>query len=341
MVIRSFLVAVAALAVVSPRVVAQAPAQAPAKKPMTMEERRQSVVILQRYIGQREERLKELGEDIRRLDGRIEKRIDELVKMLTSVKDSQNSMTRIAQTKRNAIKGLRGMIRVYLSRRAALYDALRRNAAQLPVAEINKDIDAFDKRIEKRIQQVLELSKSMDQHQDIKKYERDGGTYWDGWYEETSRVSEEWKQNRRQTVQTDKERKELIKSLKDAKVRLEQRRASIKDVLDNRTPSKAARNVKLEELGRVDAMIERTQRQIDELVMPSGNEPREAVDRNQAMQIGDLIKDSSQDLSRDFDQLIRKVTAYVKEQKKIYDLTENLKAREEWLKKNDTEKSGN
>jgi len=338
MAIRPFLIVAAALAVVSPRLSAQ---DQPAPKPMDMEARRQSVVTLRRHIEQREQRLEDLRKDIRSLDARMERRIDELVKMLVDVKDSQNSMTRVAQTKARAIKGLRGMIQVYLSRRAALFDALRRNAAKMPAEAINKDIETFDKRIEKRIQQILELSASMDQHEDIKKYEKDSSSsYWNGWYEETSRVSEDWKQNRRQTVQTDKQRAELIKSLKEAIERLEQRRVSIKEVLDNRKPTEAERKVQLEEIGRLDAAIERTRRQLDGLVTPSGNQPREAVDRNQAVQLGSLIADSGQDLSRDFDSLLRMVGEYVKEQNKVFQLSENLKAREEWLKKNDTEKGG-
>jgi ABC-type transporter Mla subunit MlaD len=333
-----FLIAVVALAVVSPRLAAQ---DQPAQKPMDMDARRQSVVTLHQYIEQREARLAELNKDIRTLDGRIEHRIDELVKMLASVKDSQNSMTRIAHSKSLAIKGLRKMIQVYLSRRADILSALEKNASEMPADALNKNIEAFDKRIEKRIQQILELSKSMDQHQDVKKYERDGGTYLDGWYEETSRVNEDWKQNRRQTVHTDKQRRELIQTLKDAVSKLEQRRASIQDILDNRNPEKAKRDVQLAELGRVDAMIERTRRQIDGLVMPSGNEPREAVNRNQAMELVNLIADSSDDVSRDFGRLLRMVGEYVTEQTKLFQLSENLKAREQWLKEHDTEKSEN
>ena len=54
-----------------------------------LEARKASVANLEAHIAQREERLEEWRKDIAALDARIEKRVDELVKMLAGITDSR------------------------------------------------------------------------------------------------------------------------------------------------------------------------------------------------------------------------------------------------------------
>ena len=169
-----------------------------------MEARRQSVVNLTRHIEQRETRLDELRDDLKRLDARIEKRVDELVNMLGEIHDSNESKIRVSQIKMRAINGLRRWIKTYKSRRAVILESLRQNSAHLPKDQLANDIDAFDKRIEKRVSQIMKLSESMGDYQEVKKYESAGGSYWNGYYHESTRISDDWKKNRRQTVMSDK-----------------------------------------------------------------------------------------------------------------------------------------
>lgn len=304
---------------------------------MDMEARRQSVVNLGRHIEQREARLAELREDVRRLDDRIEKRADELVKMLSETQDSNESKTRVSQIKMRAIDGLRNWIQTYQRRRAKLLESLKRDGEHLPKDELAQTIDAFDQRIEKRVAQILELTVSMGGHEDVEKYESDGGSYWGGYYYESTRISDDWKQNRRATVMTDKNRSELTKALEGAIQRLESRRAGIQNILNTRQLSATEREIHLEELGRVDASLEQRKKDLTELAQPKAGGTGEEVGRNKAHDMEKLLEDASKDLSEDFYRLLRMFDEFEEERNQLYKLRENLKAREAWLQEHDKE----
>lgn len=333
--------AVFAIAVLPIALPAQNPASAKATtadgQPIDMEARRQSVVNLARHIEQREKRLEELRSDIRALDKRIETRADELIKMLTEITDSQESKTRVVQLKTRAIEGLRRWIRIYQDRRGQIVESLKREGEHLPKEELAEVLDAVDRRVDKRVDQIIELTASMGEHQDVKKYENDSEaySYRNGYYYETSRVSEEWKQNRRETTMTDKNRKELIDALKGAIERLESRRASLDDTIKNRGLSPAEKEIQLEELGRIDGSIDRRRRELKDLASPTGGASGQPLGRNKAHDIEQLLEDAGEDLSEDFRQFLRMFDELIKERNKTYQLRENLKAREVWLQEHD------
>ena len=297
--------------------------------------RRQSVVNLGWHIEQREKRLEELRTDIVALGKRIESRTDELVKMLSEISDSKESKTRVAQMKMHAIEGLRRWIRLYNDRRGQIIESLRREGEQLPKEQLAEKIDAFDKRIDKRVSQILELTASMGEHQDVQKYESDGGSYWNGYYHESSRVSDSWKQNRLETVMSDKNRKELIDALETAIEQLKSRRASLDDTIKNRKLSVSETEIQLEELGRVDASIERRRSELRQLAAPTGGSGGQPVGRNKAHDIEQLLEDAGEDLAMDFRRQLQMYDEFDKERNKTYQLRENLKAREVWLQEND------
>lgn len=300
-----------------------------------MEARRESVVNLARHIEQREVRLEELREDLKRLDSRIEKRTDELVDMLGEIRDSNESKRRVSQIKIRAIKGLRRWIEIYQRRRSRIIETLRQNHGDLPKDQLANDIDEFDKRIEKRVSQIMKLSESMGDHQDLKKYESNGGSYWGGYYHESSRISEDWKQNRRQSVMTDKTRRELIQALESAIKNLESRRARIETKLNNSTISPSEREILLDELGRVDGALDRRRSDFKGLMEPKGAPDGDAVGRNKAHDIEKLLEDASKDLSGDFSRLLRMYDELAEQRTQCFKLQENLKARKAWLQKHD------
>lgn len=300
-----------------------------------MEARRQSVVNLGRHIEQRKSRLADLREDAKRLDARVEKRADELVKMLTEIRDSKESKWRVGQIKMRTITGLRSWIDTYQRRRSRILESLRQGGGHLPQEELGSAIDGFDERIEKRVEQILKLTESMGEHQDVKKYESAGGSYWGGYYYENSKISDDWRQNRRDTVTSDKTRRELIKALEAAIRRLESQRAGIEDKLNNRTIPDSEREVLLAEIGRVDGSLDRRRDNLDELMKPQGGPSGQAVGRNKAHDIERLLEDASKDLSEDVFRLLRSYDEFEEELNQVFKLSENLEARKEWLKEHD------
>jgi chromosome segregation ATPase len=293
-----------------------------------LEARKESVVNLEAQIALREARLTELGQDIVTLDGRIEKRVDSLVKMLADTRDSQDSKTKVSKIKQDAIQGLRRGIELYVAKRKEIAERVKKgDEAALG------DIGKFDTRISTRVDQIVELSKSFPAHEDVKKYESDGGDYWNGYYYENSRISDEWKQNRRDNSQGNVQRDEVTTAIREGIARLDQRQRALKDMLDNRNPSASARKLYTQELGQIDAQLENLNAQLTEVSMPTGGATRQPS-LDEAIDMGQLLDDGRKDLRSDVSTLFRLYDGFDKERMRLGEMKENLAARKDWLEKN-------
>lgn len=301
-------------------------------EPIDYEARVKSVATLKDHIAQREARFQERKNDLKALDARIEERIDYLVKTLLGIKDSPDSRTKVANIKGDAIDGLRRTITVYRQKRMELFERQRKEQT-VPEEELAANINAFDKRIGKRIEQITELVKSLPGHEEVPKYESTGGTsYANGWYEETSRISGEWRQNRRQTHRTDTERRELLADMEKAIDSADSRRRSITEALKGNL-SERDRKLREEELGRTDALLADLRQRRREIALPGQGGGRE-LGMSEASDLQNMIEDSAGDLRQDFNELFRKLDELDDERTRLRALENNLKAREEWLKNN-------
>jgi len=308
------------------------PGQTTEAPPLDYEARVQSVATMKDYIAQREARFAVLKQDLLTLDARVEERIDYLVKTLAGLKDSNDSKTKVANLKEDVIAGLRRTITTYRQKRMEIFERQRKEQT-VPEAELAANIDAFDKRIGKRIGQIMELVQSLPGHQDVPKYESDGGSYNNGWYEETSRISDEWKQNRRQSANTDAERRDLLKDLNTAIDSNDNRRRALVESLTKGKLSAKDRSIKQQELGRTDALLDNLKQRRRELAVPGDTASRE-LGMSEASDVEKMIRDSVGDLSQDFQDIFRKYNDLDKERTRLRGLENNLKAREEWLQKN-------
>jgi hypothetical protein len=303
------------------------------KEPIDYEARAKSVITLKEAIAQRQARFDAVRKDLQTLDARLEERIDFLVKTLVGLKDSNNSKTKVANIKEDAITRLRRSITVYRQKRMEIFDRQRIEKI-VPEAELAANIDTFDKRIGKRIEQIMELVKSLPGYQEVPKYERDGGTsYANGWYEENSRISEDWKQNRRQSNKTDTERRDLLKDLDKAIDSNDRRRSALAESLTRGKLSAKEQSLAQQELGRVDAALADLEQRRRELALPGDGGGRE-IGMSEASDIEQMIRDSSRDLQQDFQEIFRKYYELDKERTRIRGMEQNLAAREEWLKNN-------
>lgn len=294
-----------------------------------LEARKASVVNLEAQIASRESRLEEVRGDIKTIDARIEKRMDSVVKLLSDTRDSQDSKTRISQIKQDAITGLRRAIDLYVSKRKQVAERVKKGDDSAL-----GDLEKFDQRISTRVAQIVELSKSFPAHEDVKKYESDGGTeYWNGYYSDNTRISEEWKQSRRDDTQGKVQRDEVTTAIKEGIERLDQRRRTLKDMLDNRNPSESARKLYNQELGQIDAQIENLNSQLVEVTLPTGGATR-TPSLDEAVDMGELLDDARKDLRGDVSKLFQLYDSFDKERYRVNEMKENLAARKEWLEKN-------
>lgn len=299
--------------------------------PIDYEARSRSVEALKQYIAQREARFESQKQDLLMLDARVEKQIDEIVKNLASLKDSNDSRTRVANIKDDVIQALIRTIWTYRQKRVEVFERMK--DLNVPIDQLEKSMKVFDDRIAKRVGQVMDLAKSSPGHQDIKKYESYGGSSYDGYYQEDTRVSEDWKQNRRDNTSGKVMRREVLQELDKALETNQSRQRSLTDTLANRKLSDREKALRQEELGRLDAAIDTLKAKRRELALPSGGAARE-IGGDEAHDAEQMLDDAGRDLARDFSEIMRKYAELDTERTRLFDMKKNLSDREEWLKNN-------
>ncbi len=297
-----------------------------------MAAREASVVTLQKHVDQREKRLAEVNAEIRGRGQATNAKIEELVKMLSDLKDSQDSKRRISQVKAEAVAGLKRMIGIYQSERSKISEQLQRNHPASAEA-LKADTKIIDDLVEKRAADIVELVKSMPGGEDVAKYERDSETYYDGVYYENSRITEEWRQNRRDKVQSEKLRRETQQALAKAIEDLKRRQGALKGAVSESGISAAEREIQQEELNRVGGLLKQREAQLVEVSTPS-TAPEETASMDEASDIKKLFVDARADISSDFNKTLQLYHAAAAEREKIAGLKENLAGRKKWLEEN-------
>lgn len=292
--------------------------------------RRQSVLDLESHIAQREQRLAEWGQDVVSLNTRIDKRVDELVDLLTGLRDSKESKSNVTQIKKEAIEGLQEGIKRYQTKRREIREMVRTGSD-----EALGDLSKIDANIIKRVDQIADLTKSIPTHKDVDKYENDGGSYYDGYYYETNRISDEWKQNRRDSNAADMQRKNTSEALEKAIERLKDRRRMLTTKLKEGQITDSEKSLYKTELGQVDAYQDHLEKQLRDVTTGGTTSGGRAIGRDQANDIENMIEDARADLREDVARLFRSYDQFVRGRHYLAELKKNLAARQEWLKKND------
>lgn len=301
--------------------------------------RRQSVVTMREHIKMREKTLDELAEEIRERGQSIDRRIGKIVTTLANMKDSQSSKTRISMLKSEAAQGLVNMIETYQVERRKIIERAKTDASA-PTDALSKDIEQIDKQVNIRAEQIVKLVKSIPGQSDVKKYVNDGGAYGGSrWGYSTSRVSETWKQNRRDKVQSTKMRREAQKALAQAVENLERRQDQIRAFLDQRQMTAPEREIQQQELAYVGRTLDARRKQLAEVTLPASSGNKNAS-KNEADDMKHLFEDASNDLSRDFWRTIQLYHQASDKRDSIHSLKLNLEAREKWLKENDPDWKG-
>ena len=305
-------------------------------------ERKASIPLIEERIKDREQQIEIIVKDIKRLSDRIEGRIDKIVSTLEKMKDSQNSKTRVAQMKQDAMKGLYRTIEDYNRRKAELQEQLRTGKADIGKEAANSGVDLFNQKIEKRANQMIALSKSFTQHVDYQKYENDtSNNYRHGrrgdWGWDNTRTSEKWKQNRRETIFTDGQRKKMVEALKTSIEDLERRTNTLRNKAKEGGVSEETQKFYQEDIARNEKTLETRRKQLGDLIQPGGAAATTSVDQNQAHDTELLIREIVNDIRRDYNTNTSNYNHLKQRLKSLNPIKLNLEARKQWLKKYEAE----
>jgi hypothetical protein len=239
---------------------------------------------LKSWLKIRQERVDMLRDEIKQMDSRIESRLDVIVDTLESIADSKDSRTKVARMKEETGKRLMKTIEYYDQKRAALKEELRSPRLHLTEAEKKQAIAIFDARIEKRVQQVLALNRSMPTHKDYERYSATAGGWWGTEY----RRNEDFEQNQRMNTHSNQQRDAIIRQLDASIARLDRQSRNLKAQVAA-TNDSLQRKTLNSELAKNDALIaERRKQKLEVLnspAMPTRSVSlKEAVDMDKAMQ---------------------------------------------------------
>ena len=298
--------------------------------------RKRSVVELEAHIADRQTRLNEITADIIRLDERVESRVDKIVEKLKTMTDSKDSQVRVAQTKKDAVEGLKKMIEYYVKKRDGLEALIKGGGTAVSADELAGDKAAFDERIEKRVAQVIDLSRSFAEFEEIEKYDKSTQSAW-GWSWTNYSINDDWRHNRKSVRHTDAQKKEIEEALVASIERLERRGVELRKSLAATGLTDGQKEILEADIANNEAMVSRRQLQIEEL-HSEGAAGTDRVSRNEADRVRRAIEDQAKDLRDDFFAIFEKYAEFGNERERIAGLRANLEARKKWLA--DYEKAG-
>ncbi len=178
--------------------------------------------------------------------------------------------------------------------------------------------------------------KSMPGGEDVSKYEQDSSYEYNGIYYENSRISEEWRQNRRDRVESEKTRREAQEALQKAIAELERRRDSLKAQLAGGKLNETEKELFEQELGQVSMLVDVRKSQLLTVAAPS-TAAENTASKGEADDLRRLFQDARKDIAEDFAKTVRLYHSAAAEREKIHAVKENLAAREKWLQENDPE----
>ena len=286
---------------------AAAPEENTAPAEPTVDEVKEFLVRIDALIASREERATRLLNDMKANDKRIEDGIKSLTAMLASSTDSQQSKTRVARLKKEFIEGLGKAAEAYARKRAEVEEAMRNEPNAYTRADLFKARGAIDERINNRVQEIVDLATTFDEHKDLEKYRYLGTSGdWNSGWNEVWEDNPEYEQNRRAARQGNQVSKNIGKELDEANDRLSRRVAALRESLNSGKKLSDQERANLsEELERTEKILRTREEQRHKLISGRDPAPTKPISLQQAMALDTHIETAASDLRQDFVALFR------------------------------------
>lgn len=262
---------------------------------------------LKSWIAVRQQRVDLLREELKQSDAHIESRLDVIIGTLSTIADSKDSRTKVARIKEDTMKRLAKTIEYYDQKRRVFRQELLNPQTALTDADKRKLVAAFDARIEKRIDQLLTLNRSMPGHRDYERYKTSDG----GWYGTNYERNEDFEQNRRMTSHGNTQRDALVKQLDSSIARLDRMGRELRTQLAA-TTDPARQKERAADLAKNDALIAERRQQKLEVLNGTGSTQR-GIPLKEATDLDQALKKSVDELRRDFTSFFGRFNTFVSE----------------------------
>ena len=261
-----------------------------------IEQRKQYAEVLTAESAKCSERLSAIIAQMQELDKDIESRVDRIVALLATVKDSADSRGRSMRSKDKAIQGLRKSISFYVRERDRRNQ--ERAAGGTPASKegLAEDVTALNMRIEKRVGQILSLANSMTQQEEFSTYER--------YRNDENGYNAETKEFERFEKDADGSAKTKADVIQELKASIDKQSGEIKDLHDKLLiTGDAQRKERIRsQIDEKEEIVAERRKQLESFLSAAAPDAK-AVSAEGAFEIDKLLADMTLDLQRDFRKL--------------------------------------
>lgn len=294
--------------------------------------------VLEMRLNVRNTQIRTLRDDILKLHKEMDESVNQMVDRVATLKDSVGSAKRVGNLKIEMIQGLEESIETFRGKRMALSQKLQEGNSSISKETIKGEITHFDEHMEMHLDQMLKLSKSFTQSEDVKKYASysgDGG----GWYGDAIEISDEWQQNRRDWYSNKNQRKIVNAALEKSIDRCNLRIRGLQANLEEKNLSEIDRKLIQSELDTHLSMLAMRQSEVKELLVVAKPDTTE-VTRDEAKVLEEAVGELMDDIQRDVRTIAYKHAQLNAEQEKAARLENTLEARKKWFADYEKKKGG-
>lgn len=269
------------------------------------EELQRAMLVAQTRMLLQQNQLKQIQQRMLALDAEIENKIDQILKQLATVKDSQDSGTHVAGMKEKALTKLQGSLDFYRQERTRRLAQLNERNPARPQSEVLEEVKALDAHQEKRVDQIVALATTLTEHKDYRQY----NVYRDNWGWDYYMANPAYLQNRRESTKTTLDKEQILKELKCNVDELTQRNLQLQlEQALALAPAEHERERLKSEMQINEELLKKRRGQIQQ-TLNEHHEPTRKLGRSAAFQMEQLLHDMTQQVERDFGEMSRLGTA--------------------------------
>jgi hypothetical protein len=288
----------------------------------TPDELRRALQVTQTRVVLQQNQLKQIHQRMLALDAEIENNLDQILKQLAAVKDSQDSGVHVAGMKEQALAELKSSLDFYRQERARRLAQLNARAATRQRDELLQEVKVLDAREEKRVDQIVELATTLTAHKDYRQY----NVYRDNWGWDYYMANPVYFQNKRESTKATLDKEQILKDLKRSADDLTQYNQVLKQTFWTMTKENDRERLKLA-MQMNDELLKKRRSQIQQ-VLNEQHEPTRKLGRSAAFQMEQLLHDLTLQVERDFNELGRLGTA----RDVAYSILRDLEAQQEFIR---------
>jgi len=298
-----------------------------ADEALKIERGKRVIAEMEEVFVQIQERVDGITQELLLADAAVEKKISGLVKMMSSLKDSSGSGNRIARSKMQLIEGLERSIKFYAQRRAKNMDDLMRPHTAVSKDDLKGDADRLEARVDKRIEQIMQITQSFTQHEDYDKYLYQNRGHYSSMYDGggvRQIQNPKYKQNRKVARVGENTRARLMEEIQQALNGL-QRDVVLMQQKVRYAQTREEYDLRSEEVAKVEARIAQLTKNIHELAVPAAAPQTREVGGQKAAHTLDLqLRNAIAGIQQDYRSMLAKKSQLDLERTRLHTLDVKL-----------------